>query len=125
MFKLANRGAKNKLIKLFGRECFIDKWHIRTKYGLDAIEEKYREKYKDNDPDKDPGSNALTYHHIIEKQMGGEPTIENGALMSERRHRWFHSLKTWAKVKIDRQLQELKKRTLRRLKEMRTNRQKT
>ena len=94
MFKLANRGAKNKLIKLFGRECFIDKWHIRTKYGLDAIEEKYRDKY-------------------------------NGALLSERRHRWFHSLKTWAKVKIDRQLQELKKRTLRRLKEMRTNRQKT
>lgn len=32
----------------------------------------------------------LTYHHIKEKRNGGKATVENGALLSNENHIWFH-----------------------------------
>ncbi len=62
----SNKNAKEKLIELYGPECFIDKLHLR--------------------PDRDrrytgKGQYArmkrLTYHHIVEKCKGGRATVEN------------------------------------------------
>lgn len=51
-----NKGAKQKLIELYGEECFIDKLHLKP------TKEKYTSKgqYK--------RMKQLTFHHILEKR---------------------------------------------------------
>ena len=72
-----NKKAKEKLIKLYGNECFIEKLHLR----------------KDNEPRKYKSKGQmkrmkqLTYHHILERRRGGKATVENGALLSAENHR--------------------------------------
>lgn len=62
-----NKRAKEKLIALYGAECFIEKLHLR----------------KDTEPRKYTGKaqmkrmKQLTYHHIREKSKGGKSTVEN------------------------------------------------
>lgn len=75
-----NKKVKNKLIEIYGEECWIDKLHLRT----DKKERKYKSKkeYK--------RMKQLTYHHIREKSKGGKATVENGALLSTENHIWFN-----------------------------------
>lgn len=62
-----NKRVKEKLIKLYGPECFIEKLHLR----------------KDDKPRRYTGKaqrqkmKQLTYHHIREKSKGGKSTVEN------------------------------------------------
>ena len=62
----SNKSAKEKLIALYGEECFIDKLHLRP-----DTERRYTSQgqYK--------RMKQLTYHHIVEKCKGGKATIEN------------------------------------------------
>lgn len=75
----SNTRVKNRLIQLYGPECFIDKLHLRKdhkrRYTSKAQMKKMRE---------------LTYHHMLEKSKGGKATVENGALLSAENHAWFH-----------------------------------
>ena len=75
----SNKRAKQKLIELYGEECFIDKLHLRK-----GNKEKYTSKgqYKK--------MKQLTYHHITKKEDGGKATLENGALLSLENHIWFN-----------------------------------
>lgn len=77
---MSNKKAKEKLIELYGAECFIEKLHLR----VDTEPRKYTSKgqYK--------RMKQLTYHHIKEKRNGGKATVENGALLSEENHMWFN-----------------------------------
>lgn len=75
-----NKRAKQKLIELYGEECFIDKLHLRPGG--------YTEKYKSQGQYK--RMKQLTYHHITKKEHGGKATIENGALLSAENHAWFN-----------------------------------
>ncbi len=77
---MSNKKAKEKLIELYGAECFIEKLHLR----VDTEPRKYTSKgqYK--------RMKQLTYHHIRERQHGGKATVENGALLSEENHMWFN-----------------------------------
>lgn len=77
---MSNKKAKERLIKLYGAECFIEKLHLR----IDTEPRKYTSKgqYK--------RMKQLTYHHIREKQHGGTATVENGALLSAENHIWFN-----------------------------------
>lgn len=77
---MSNKKAKEKLIQLYGAECFIEKLHLR----VDTEPRKYtsRGQYK--------RMKQLTYHHIKEKRNGGKATVENGALLSEENHMWFN-----------------------------------
>lgn len=77
---MSNKQAKEKLIKLYGAECFIEKLHLRK----DTEPRKYTSKgqYK--------RMKQLTYHHIREKSNGGQATAENGALLSAENHEWFN-----------------------------------
>ena len=77
---MSNKKAKEKLIALYGAECFIEKLHLR----VDTEPRKYTSKgqYK--------RMKQLTYHHIRERQHGGKATVENGALLSEENHMWFN-----------------------------------
>ena len=76
----SNKSAKNKLIKLYGAECFIEKLKLRQDDG-----KRYYSSKKEYQRMK-----QLTYHHILEKSKGGKATIENGALLSAENHAWFH-----------------------------------
>lgn len=77
---MSNKRAKEKLIELYGAECFIEKLHLR----VDKEPRRYTSKgqYK--------RMKQLTYHHIREKQHGGKATVANGALLSAENHEWFN-----------------------------------
>ena len=65
---MANKGAKTRLIKLYGKECFIEKLHLRP------VEDTPR-RYKSKGELK--RMKELTYHHIVPKSQGGKATVEN------------------------------------------------
>ena len=77
---MSNKRAKEKLIELYGAECFIEKLHLR----VDTEPRRYKSKgqYK--------RMKQLTYHHIREKRNNGKATVENGALLSTENHEWFN-----------------------------------
>ena len=75
-----NKKAKQKLIELYGEECFIEKLHLRPGG--------YTENYTSQGQYK--RMKQLTYHHITKKEHGGKATLENGALLSAENHVWFN-----------------------------------
>lgn len=77
---MSNKEAKQRLIELYGAECFIEKLHLRK----DTEPRKYSSKgqYK--------RMKQLTYHPIREKRNNGKATVENGALLSTENHEWFN-----------------------------------
>ena len=94
----SNKSAKNKLIELYGAECFIEKLHLRPNG--------YKEKYKSKGQYK--RMKQLTYHHIVKKEHGGRATVENGALLSAENHSWFHKQSTAKQAELNRIFQEYK-----------------
>lgn len=90
---MSNKQAKEKLIRLYGAECFIEKLHLRK----DTEPRRYKSKgqYK--------RMKQLTYHHIQECQHGGKATVENGALLSAENHAWFNK----QSKEVQRQMNEL------------------
>ena len=95
----SNKSVKNKLIKLYGAECFIEKLHLRQ----DKKPRHYTSKgqYK--------RMKELTYHHILEKSKGGKATVENGALLSNENHQWFHKQSASSQGYMNAIFQEYKK----------------
>lgn len=77
---MSNKRAKQRLIELYGAECFIEKLHLRK----DTEPRKYTSKGQKK------RMKQLTYHHIREKSNGGQATVENGALLSAENHAWFN-----------------------------------
>jgi len=76
----SNKKAKEKLIEIYGNECFIDKLKLRPKASKGVYTGKgQREKMK-----------QLTYHHIQKKEHGGKSTVKNGAVLSLENHQWFN-----------------------------------
>lgn len=69
----SNKKAKEKLIELYGEECFIEKLHLR--------QDKNR-KYKGKGQMK--RMKQLTYHHIRERSKGGQATVENRGFVISR-----------------------------------------
>ena len=63
---MSNKRAKEKLIELYGEECFIDKLHLRP-YEPRSYKGKGQMKRM----------KQLTYHHIVPKSEGGKATVEN------------------------------------------------
>lgn len=65
---MSNKGAKTKLIKLYGKECFIDKLHLRP---VEDTPKRYKSKGQLK------RMQQLTFHHIREKSKGGDASVEN------------------------------------------------
>ena len=95
---MSNKQVKEKLIRLYGAECFIKKLHLRK----DTEPRKYTSKgqYK--------RMKQLTYHHIREKQHGGKATVENGALLSAENHEWFNKQSKEAQKQMNELFQKYK-----------------
>lgn len=93
----SNKNARLELERLYGRECFIDKLHLRKdkrkKYTGKAQYKKMKQ---------------LTYHHIKMRKDGGKTTIENGALLSVENHSWFHRQPPEAQAAMNRAFQQYK-----------------
>ena len=67
----SNKNAKNKLIELYGAECFIEKLHLRPdKQKVRYTGKGQMQKMKE-----------LTFHHILEKRNGGKATVENRSVV--------------------------------------------
>lgn len=95
---MSNKRAKERLIQLYGAECFIEKLHLR----------------KDTEPCKYTSKGQrkrmkqLTYHHIKERRYGGKATIENGAILSEENHIWFNEQSKEAQKQMNELFQQYK-----------------
>ncbi len=95
----SNKEAREELIKYYGKECFIEKLHLR----------------KDTEPRRYTGKKQmekmkqLTYHHIKMRKDGGPSTRENGALLSNENHIWFHQQSKQAQGYMNALFQEYKR----------------
>lgn len=95
---MSNKRAKEKLIELYGAECFIEKLHLRK----DTEPRRYTSKGQKK------RMKQLTYHHIREKQHGGKSTVENGALLSAENHAWFNKQSEETQRKMNELFQKYK-----------------
>ena len=95
---MSNKQAKEKLIRLYGAECFIEKLQLRK----DTEPRRYTSKGQRK------RMKQLTYHHIKEKQYGGKATIANGALLSEENHIWFNEQSKEAQRQMNEMFQQYK-----------------
>lgn len=94
----SNKKAKERLIELYGAECFVEKLHLRKDKNRIYKGKKQKEKMK-----------QLTYHHILEKRNGGHATVENGALLSAENHAWFNKQSSQAQAQMNQIFQEYKR----------------
>jgi hypothetical protein len=85
----SNKKAKEEMIGLYGAECFIDKLHLRpdTERVYTGKQLAYMRKHQQQ-------LKRLTYHHIKERCKGGKATVENGAILSERKSQVVQSTKS-------------------------------
>ena len=95
---MSNKSAKEKLIQLYGAECFIEKLHLRKDKNRHYKSKKQMKRMK-----------QITYHHIRMKKDGGKSTVENGVLLSAENHSWFHKQPLEEQEKMNRIFQEYKK----------------
>lgn len=94
----SNKRAKQKLIELYGEECFIEKLHLRPGG--------YKEKYKSQSQREK--MKKLTFHHITKKEHGGRATPENGAILSEENHQWFNKQTETEQARLNNIFQQYK-----------------
>lgn len=92
----SNKRIKQKMIKIYGEECFIDKLQLR-KDKQDYTGKAQYQKMK-----------QLTYHHIVPKSKGGKATIQNGALLSVENHIWFNKQSKKKQKAMNNKFQEYK-----------------
>lgn len=97
----SNKKVREELERLYGRECFVEKLHLRK----DEESRKYTSKGQMK------RMKQLTYHHIKERRKGGKATKENGALLSEENHIWFHKQSKVAQGYMNALFQEYKKQS--------------
>lgn len=95
---MSNKRAKERLIQLYGAECFIEKLHLRK----DTEPRKYTSKGQRK------RMKQLTYHHIREKRNNGKATVENGALLSAEKHAWFNKQSKEAQRQMNEVFQQYK-----------------
>lgn len=88
----SNKGAKNKLIEIYGEHCMFARARIAERiekmggirtYKSYVAEKKFKGKKI---------AKQLTYHHLVHKSDGGKATVENGALVDATAHAYLHSL---------------------------------
>ena len=95
---MSNKRAKERLIQLYGAECFIEKLQLRK----DTEPRRYTSKGQRK------RMKQLTYHHIRERKNGGKATVENGALLSTENHIWFNEQSKEAQRQMNELFQKYK-----------------
>ena len=93
-----NRSVRERMIELYGAECFIEKLHLRKDKPQTYTGKGQYKRMK-----------QLTYHHIKMKSKGGKATVENGALLTAENHNWFHQQSKQAQKEMNEKFQAYKK----------------
>ena len=75
IFIMSNKRAKELLIKRYGNIDFLDELKVKIPESKTYKSKGQLKRMK-----------QLTYHHIFEKQYGGQATVENGALLTAEHH---------------------------------------
>lgn len=92
-----NKSVRQELERLYGKECFIEKLHLR---------EETQKRYTGKGQLK--RMKQLTYHHIKMRKDGGKATVENGALLSTENHAWFHKQNPEKQAEMNKAFQQYK-----------------
>lgn len=98
---MKNSTGRKLLEQKYGTGCFMERAGIRIITEEEESKHKKIKGYKKLD-------RKITYHHIKEKYLGGEVSIENGANLADYNHRWLHQQSLEVVNEIDRRLQEFK-----------------
>ena len=98
-----NKSIKDKMIKKYGKKCFIEELGLRTKEEIEQDLLKYKKS-------KRKELQMLTFHHIRERCKGGQATEENGAILRNINHIWFNSLSRDEQARINKLFIEYKNR---------------
>lgn len=96
----SNRSIKQRMVAKYGKECWIDKLHLRPVEDAPKV-------YKSRGQLKK--AKQLTFHHIKEKSKGGKATEENGAILSAENHEWFNKQSPEVQARLNQIFQEYKK----------------
>ena len=88
----SNKGAKNKLIEIYGRHCMFESARIAEKIEKMGGIKTYKSYLSDKKFKGKRIVKRLTYHHLKHKSEGGKATEENGAVIEETAHAYMHSL---------------------------------
>lgn len=98
---LKNRTGRKLLEQRYGKGCFIERAGIRV---ITPEQESKLRKIK--------GfkrlNRRITYHHLVEKHLGGEVSISNGANIAAYNHEWLHRQSPEVIEQINEQLQQFK-----------------
>lgn len=95
----SNKKAKQKLIERYGSIDFLDRLQIKIPECKHYTSKGQLKRMK-----------QLTYHHIKEKSKGGDASVENGALLTDEHHVWFHQQPEEIQKELNEAFQELKKK---------------
>lgn len=99
---MKNRTGRQWLEQRYGKGCFMERAGIRVIPTEEEAKLKKRIKgFKKLD-------RRITYHHIKEKQHGGEVSIENGANLAFYNHEWLTRQPQEVKDEINQKLQDFK-----------------
>lgn len=93
----SNKSVKEKMIRIYGAECFIEKLHLRKDKERRYTGKGQLKRMK-----------QITYHHIKMKKDNGKATIANGALLSAENHAWFHQQSPEKQAEMNKAFQEYK-----------------
>lgn len=99
----SNKHVKDEMIQIFGKKCFVEELHLRKADEIEQDKRRFKGKSQKCIMD------MLTYHHILERCKGGKATVENGALLRNINHIWFHRLPKAQQDKINNLFQEYKR----------------
>ena len=96
-----NKSIKDRMIKKYGRKCFIEELGLRSPEEIEQDLKKYKKSKRGE-------LMALTFHHIKERRVGGEASEENGAILRNINHIWFNRLSKEEQRRINNLFQEYK-----------------
>lgn len=96
---MSYKKVREELERRYGKECFIDKLHLRKDDAPRTYSSKGQMKKM----------KQLTYHHIEERSKGGKATVKNGAPLSLENHIWFNKQSKKAQKYMNSVFQEYKK----------------
>ena len=95
----SNKRAKQRLIKRYGSIDFLDRLQIKIPECKRYTSKGQLKRMK-----------QLTYHHIKKKSEGGNASVENGALLTDEHHVWFHQQPEEIQKELNEAFQELKRK---------------
>lgn len=98
---LKNSTGRKLLEQIYGKGCFMERAGIRE--ITPEQEQKLRKIKGFKKIDR-----TISYHHIKERSIGGEVSVENGANLAVYNHQWLHEQPPEVRKQINKKLQDFK-----------------